>query len=117
TETGVIANAPVHYTYTFSGQFTGANIAGTVREDLTYDGTSTACTSSTQTWSATRDTQGNQAALAPPAGSYAGSTSQPFISNGVLLAVSPDSTHLQNVTIGQVTLACAPSTPNPNPTP
>ena len=60
TVTGVIGNAPVHFTYTFSGHFHGRNssdnarVAGSVRENLSYDGTSTACTSNTQSWSATQ---------------------------------------------------------------
>jgi List-Bact-rpt repeat protein len=123
TETGVIGNEPVHYTYTFSGHFHGRNsadkerVAGTVRENLTYDRISTTCTSNTQYWSATFQNQGNQAPLAPPAGSYGGNTSQTNIFNNVSLTVSPDSTQLQNVTIAQVTLACTPSTPSVNPSP
>ena len=118
TVTGVIGNAPVHFTYTFSGQFTGASVAGSVRENLSYDGTSTACTSNTQSWSAIRTAQGNQAALPPPAGSYTGFTSQPIGGGAaVTLFVSPDSTQLQDVTIAAVALACTPSTPSPNPSP
>jgi Divergent InlB B-repeat domain len=123
TETAVIGNEPVHITYTFSGHFHGRNsadserIAGAVREDLTYDKISTTCSSNTQYWSATFESQGNQAPLAPPAGSYSGFTSQVISGDGVLLAVSPDSTHLQNVTIGAVALACTPATPNVNPSP
>jgi hypothetical protein len=115
TEIGVIGNAPVHITYTFSGQFQGASVAGLVREDVTYDGTSTSCTSNNQSWSATREAQGNQAALAPPAGSYFGSTSQ--VQNTLSLFVSPDSTQVQDVTIGIVVLACTPAAPTPNPSP
>jgi hypothetical protein len=123
TEAAVIGNAPVHITYTLSGHFHGQNasnqerVAGSFREDLTYDGTSTSCTSNTQSWTATRDTQGNQAPLAPPAGSYSGNTSQPISFNGVALSVSSDSTQLQNVTIQTVALACTPSTPTHNPSP
>ena len=92
----MIGNAPVHVTYTFSGQFTGTNMAGSVREDISYDGTATTCTSNTLTWTASRQSQGNQAALAPPAGSYGGSTSQGW---AVSLYVSPDSTQLQDITV------------------
>ena len=59
TVTAVLGNAPVHVTYRLSGHFHGRNsqdnerIAGSVREDLTYDGTSTSCTSNTHSWSAT----------------------------------------------------------------
>src|SRR5204863_74719 len=67
TDTGVIGNAPVHITYTFSGHFHGQNtsnterVGGMVREDLSYDGTSRSCTSGNQYWSATWQNQGNQA--------------------------------------------------------
>jgi len=113
----------VHITYTFAGHFHGRNtsnkerIAGMFREDISYDGTTTTCTSGNQYWSATWQTQGNQAALAPPAGSYGGVNSLAISFNGVTLSVSLDSTQLQDVTIGAVALACTPSTPNPNPSP
>jgi hypothetical protein len=60
TVPGVIGNAPVHFTYTFSGHFHGRNasdvqrVAGSVRENLSYDDTTTTCTSNTQYWSATQ---------------------------------------------------------------
>jgi hypothetical protein len=58
TEAAVIGNAPVHITYTFSGHFLGTDssnkerVAGSFREDIAYDGTSTSCTSNNQFWSA-----------------------------------------------------------------
>ena len=113
-QTRVIGNAPVHVTYTFSGQFTGTHVAGSVREDISYDGTATTCTSNTLTWTASRENQGNQAALAPPAGSYGGVTSQGW---GVSLYVSPNSTQLQDITLQNLALSCTPSTPSPNPSP
>ena len=116
TVAGVIGNAPVHITYTFSGQFTGTSAAGSFREDISYDGTATACTSNTQTWSATFFSQGNQAPLAPPAGGYTGPTSQDA-ANALLLYVSPDSSQLQDVTLNYVALACTPSTPTHDPSP
>ena len=67
-QTRVIGNAPVHVTYTFSGQFTGTHVAGSVREDISYDGTATTCTSNTLTWTASRENQGNQAALGAAGG-------------------------------------------------
>jgi hypothetical protein len=60
TQTGLEGGAPVHFTYTFSGHFHGRNasneerIAGMFREDISYDGTSTTCTSGNQFWSATQ---------------------------------------------------------------
>jgi hypothetical protein len=113
-QTTVIGNAPVHVTYTFSGQFTGTNVAGSVREDISYDGTATTCTSNTLTWTASRESQGNQAALAPPAGSYGGVTSQGW---NATLYVSPNSTQLQDLTLQALALSCTPSTPSPNPSP
>jgi hypothetical protein len=59
-ETGLEGGAPVHITETFSGHFHGRNssnkerIAGLVRVDIAYDGTSTFCTSNDQYWSATQ---------------------------------------------------------------
>ena len=66
----MIGNAPVHITYTFSGHFHGQNSseqrAGRrqlVREDVSYDGTSTAARPDDPYWSATCRHQGNQTAL------------------------------------------------------
>jgi hypothetical protein len=55
----VEGGAAVHITYTFSGHFHGTDasnrerVAGSFREDITYDGTSTTCTSNNQFWFAT----------------------------------------------------------------
>jgi hypothetical protein len=64
TQTGVYAGFPAKYTYTFRGNFHGvapsgaARAAGTFRETLTFaDGAAYTCTSNTQSWTATRDTQ------------------------------------------------------------
>ena len=90
--------------------------SGFFREDISYDGTSTTCTSGNQSWSAAFFNQGNQAALAPPAGGYTGPTSQDA-ANALSLTVSADSSQLQNVTINFVALACTPATPTHNPSP
>jgi hypothetical protein len=120
SETGVIGNDPVHISYAFSGHFHGQNssnnerVAGVVRETLTYDNSSTSCTSNSQYWSAVFGNQGNQAALPPPPGSYSGITSQGWNTG---MAVSSDSSQLQSVTVQNVAVACTPSTPTPNPSP
>jgi hypothetical protein len=61
TQSGVYANQPATYTYTFRGNFhsvgpSGAErAAGTFRETLTYDGSAaTTCTSNNQLWTASR---------------------------------------------------------------
>ena len=64
TQEGVIDEAPAHFTYSFSGHFHGVSssgvprVAGTLREDVTYDnGTTYTCTSNNQSWTATRDSR------------------------------------------------------------
>ena len=45
---GVLFGSPAHFTYTFSGRFTGTRAAGTLREDVTFDdGTAYSCTTNT----------------------------------------------------------------------
>ncbi|WP_231379426.1 hypothetical protein, partial [Candidatus Solirubrobacter pratensis] len=74
TQTGVLAGAPAHFTYTFSGHFQGTLVSGTYREDVSYDdGTAFACTTNPTTWTASREALGTQTA-ALPAGSYSGRT-------------------------------------------
>ena len=76
TQDGVLAGAPAHFTYTFSGHFQGTQVSGAYREDVTYDdGTAFTCTTNVTAWSASREAQGTQNA-ARPAGSYSGRTPQ-----------------------------------------
>jgi hypothetical protein len=114
TETGVIDNEPATFTYTFSGNFHGTNTAGTeriageIREEISFNnGGQISCTTSPQTWSATRDSQGTQTTSPPPPGSYTVSTLQ--TRGGVSsFTVSADSTQLDNVTVPTL-LECTPS--------
>ena len=57
------------------------------------------CTSGAVAWSATFDSQGNQAAATPRPGSYTGSY--------LTFDVSPDSSHIQDVSKQYVTLNCS----------
>jgi hypothetical protein len=59
TETGVYAGYKAKFTYTFRGNYQGADssgaarAAGTFRETMTFnDGTARTCTSNTQSWTA-----------------------------------------------------------------
>src|SRR5262249_37384080 len=66
TQTGIVGHSAAKFTYTVSGQFSGTNVAGSVREDVTYsNGIAYSCTTGTQTWSAKRDMQGVQTASPP----------------------------------------------------
>jgi hypothetical protein len=113
TEAGVAFNTPAQFTYTFIGHFHGqaANgterAAGQLREDVTFnDGTAYTCTTNTLTWAATRDTQGDQTALAPPPGSYSGNSQ---LGNQALsFSVSSSGIQLQNVT-ANTSPTCSPS--------
>jgi hypothetical protein len=101
---GVLFGSPAHFTYTFSGRFTGTRAAGTLREDVTFDdGTAYSCTTNTQTWTATRETQGTQTGATPP-GSYSGYGG----GYGLTLYVAPDGKSVQDVTV-DTSLGCTPS--------
>jgi len=104
SQDGVHSNAAAHFTYTFAGQFHGAATAsGTWREDVTYNnGSATSCTSNSVSWTLSRDAQGSQTASPPPAGSYSG--------NGIVFYVSPDSSHVQDVSVSFANIACSPGT-------
>jgi hypothetical protein len=107
TQTGVLAGATAHFTYTITGRFAGTSVSGGWREDIAYDnGIAYSCTSNNQTWTASRDVQGSQAVAAPPPGSYAGGTSQ---SRNLRFYVSNDRTALQDVSIPVVDIGCAPT--------
>jgi hypothetical protein len=107
TQDGVLDGAAAHFTYTFAGQLTGNNATGSFREDIAYDnGIAYSCTSNPQTWNASRDAQGSQAATPPPPGTYSGATSQ---ARNVSFYVAADSAHLEDVSIPVVTMGCAPT--------
>ena len=105
-EDGVLFTAPAHFTYTFSGHFTGTTATGTFREDVSYDdGTAFSCSSNLQTWNVTRDAQGVQTGTTQSPGSYSGGTSQ---GRSASFYVSADRAHLQEVSVGIVGLGCTP---------
>jgi hypothetical protein len=107
TETGVIGNSPATFSYTLSGQFTGSQATGSLREDITFNnGTAYSCTTNPQTWSATRDTQGAQTASPPQPGSYTVTTLQNRPGTSTMY-VSADGTKLQDVTVPTL-LECTP---------
>jgi hypothetical protein len=112
TQDGIFANSAAHFTYTFSGHFHGTTtdgvplLGGQFREDITYNnGTAYSCTSDSQTWSVTRDSQGSQAAPPVAPGSYSGATLQGY---GLSFTVSGDSTQIQSVNLPTVRLDCTP---------
>jgi hypothetical protein len=98
------------YTYTFQGHFHGTNaagyevVAGTYREDITYNNGASSCTSGDQSWSATLKTPAAGTAVAPPAGSYSGSNGQN--GNGISLYVAVGGTAIQDVYDNGVALSC-----------
>jgi hypothetical protein len=93
-ESSIYIGKPVTVTNTVSGQFHGAEAAGTYRQDVAYqDGSGKTCSTNTQSWSAGIDTgQGAQAVAVPQRGRYGlsgfGTT---------VLWVSPDGGHVQDV--------------------
>jgi hypothetical protein len=112
TQTGLFGNhgLPATFTYKLQGHFHGTNaaglevVAGTYREDISYNNGASSCTSNNQSWSATLDPQPAQTAAAPPAGSYSGSNGQN--GNGISFYVGAGGTQIQNVTDGVVGLSC-----------
>ena len=111
TEKGTLEGHPVTIGFTFDGHFHSVNgagverLAGTYREDITFEGGSTRkCTTDNQWFSATRDSQPAQTTAAPPAGSYTGNI--PARPGGLTFYVSADSAHLQDVSIPTDDLKC-----------
>ncbi len=106
TEEGRLEGHPVTFTFAFSGAFAsnGEEASGTYREEIAFEGSTRACTTSTQAFSAKRDSQPTQTTEAPPAGSYTGNI--PGRTGGLTLYVSGDSTHLQDVSIPTDDLKC-----------
>ena len=112
-ETAYGSYEPAHITYTFSGHVHGAGangeprLAGMFREDITYNnGTKYSCSTSNQSWTATRDEQ-NQGAASVPAeeGSYTGSDPQDKIGGNVKFYVAPGG-NLQDVFVETTQLGC-----------
>jgi hypothetical protein len=118
TQTGVYSGYLAKFTYTFRGNFHGlapsgaARAAGTFQETLTYtNGTAYTCTSNTQSWTATRDSQPPQTTSPPPAGSY--SAVNPQTGFPITFSVSSSRTSLQDISIPTVYLDCAPGNATP----
>src|SRR5439155_1255274 len=59
------------------------------------DGTAYSCTTNMLSWAATRDTQGDQTAATPPAGSYSGTSR--YGTESMSFYVSADGSQLQDV--------------------
>ncbi len=104
-----------HITYTFSGHVHGAGasgeqrIAGVYREDITYNnGTQYTCSTSNQSWTATRDEKQGPASFPATEGSYTGTDPQGIGGGSVDFDVSP-SGNLQDVVVETTKLGCAPS--------
>ena len=115
TERGVYSEYAAKFTFTFKGNYEGANssgvpsLSGTFRETVTYtDSAARTCSSGSQTWTATRDTQPAQSSSLPPVGSYTAANPQ----NGAAITfyVSFKKTALQDISIPDVYLSCAPDT-------
>jgi hypothetical protein len=108
TETGVVSGQPATFSYTFRGNFhSAAKASGTFRETVKFGASPVqTCTSNTQSWSATRDTQPRQTTSPPPAGSY--SATNPQNGSPLTFYVSSSRTKLQDISIPSVGLACAP---------
>ncbi len=118
TQSGVYAGHKAKFTYAFRGNFHGlapsgaARAAGTFRETLTYaNGTAYTCTSNTQSWTATRDTQPRQTTSPPPAGGY--TATNPQTGGAITFSVSSSRTRLQDISIPAVYLDCAPGGATP----
>lgn len=110
---GVLSGYTAQFTYTFRGNFHGVNAmgaaraAGTFRETVNYtDSAARDCTSNDQSWTAARDTQPAQPTTAPPIGSY--SATNPQNGSGVTFYVASDRKALQDISIPEVYLTCAP---------
>ena len=113
TQIGQVFGAPATFTYVFRGNFHSLNpdgverAAGTFRESVIFTDTTThSCSSNDQNFTVTRQIQPAQTADPPPAGSYIGQN--PQNSSPLTVYVSNDGTHLQDISIPQVGLTCAP---------
>ncbi len=120
TQTGVYASHKAKFTYTFRGNYQGLNssgvptFTGSFKETLKFtDSAARTCTSGSQSWTATRDTQPPQTTTPPPVGSY--SATNPQNGEPITFYVSSSQTSLQDISIPFVGLTCAPSGDN-NPT-
>jgi hypothetical protein len=113
TQTGVYAGFRAKFTYTFRGNYQGLNssgvptVTGTFQETLKFtDSAARTCTSGSQSWTATRDTQPPQPTSLPPVGSY--TATNPQNGQSITFYVSANQASLQDISIPFVGLTCAP---------
>jgi hypothetical protein len=113
TQTGVYAGHRATFTYTFRGNYQGLNssgvptVNGTFKETLKFtDSAARTCTSGTQSWTATRDSQPPQTTTPPPVGSY--TATNPQNNEPITFYVSASKTSLQDISIPFVNLDCSP---------
>src|SRR5215472_3304254 len=113
TETGAYAGHRATFTYTFRGNYQGRNssgvptFSGTFKEVMKFtDSAARTCTSGTQSWTATRDSQPPQTTTPPPVGSY--TARNPQNSQLITFYVSASKTSLQDISIPFVGLDCTP---------
>jgi len=113
TETGAYAGHRATFTYTFRGNYQGRNssgaptFSGTFKEVMKFtDSAARTCTSGTQSWTATRDSQPPQTTTPPPVGSY--SARNPQNGQPITFYVSASKTSLQDISIPFVGLDCTP---------
>ena len=120
TEHGEFLGFSATFVYTLRGSVHGATGntpaggAGVFRETITYnDGIQHNCTSSYQSWTATRQSQQAQTNAAPPSGSYyAANPESPGITGGLSFYVSASRTQLQDISIPNATVTCVPGATN-----
>ena len=113
TEQGVINNAAAKFTFTLAGHFEAASgtasamMAGTWREDVMFaSGTTTSCTTNTQSFSTTLNREAASAGLVMK-GNYTGNNGQN--GNGLSFSVVPGGRGIINVSDPLTQLACLPS--------
>ncbi len=103
---GVIEHAPAKFKYTISGHLSGASASGSIREDISLNGTEYSCTTNTLAWSLTRESVQTEASFPPAAGSYSGTDHQGY---GMSFYVSPGGGEVQNVVVSTTIMGCTPS--------
>jgi hypothetical protein len=115
SEQGVFDNAKAKFTYSFAGYFEGATpsgpetVAGTVREDVVFpaNGTTEACTTNVQPWTATHNPQPAPTKTVAVPGSY----SAPLSSGhyyGFSFSVAAGGRALTGVSVTDI-VACTPA--------
>jgi hypothetical protein len=107
-QTGVFGGHPATFTYVFSGHVTSpTGLSGQLRESVSdTDIPARDCTSNTQTWSVTRDSQPGQPTSPPPFGSYSGGDTQ---NRALTFYVSANGGSLQDVSVPVVDVSCLPA--------